>query len=172
MKESTVDVSHGIDNGNAGVGVSASASKAKGNSDSRGVSQTNSHVSGRESVTLLSGNDTNILGATLSGGKVIADVGGNLNIASRQDTEETRARQESISGGFSISQGGGSASFSASNGSYANVSEQAGIHAERATLTRPRKHTPPAGASHLPATPPPQPQPIQNLAKFSAESID
>ncbi|MGT2433610.1 hypothetical protein ACU4HD_41405 [Cupriavidus basilensis] len=43
------------------------------------------------------------------------------------------ARQESMSGGFSISQGGGSASFSASkgkaNGSYANVSEQSGIHA-------------------------------------------
>ncbi|AJG23942.1 hemagglutinin repeat-containing protein [Cupriavidus basilensis] len=129
----SVGVSYGLGPDNAGFGVSASASKAKGNSDSRGVSQTNSHVSGRESVTLLSGNDTNILGATLSGGKVIADVGGNLNIASRQDTEETRARQESISGGFSISQGGGSASVSASkgkaSGSYANVSEQSGIHA-------------------------------------------
>ncbi len=61
------------------------------------------------------------------------DAGGNLNIASRQDTEEMHARQQSMSGGFSISQGGGSASFSASkgkaNGSYANVSEQSGIHA-------------------------------------------
>ncbi|MHA7683859.1 hemagglutinin repeat-containing protein [Cupriavidus sp. PET2-C1] len=123
----------GVSYGAQGFGVSASASKAKGNSDSQGVSQANSHVSGRESVTLASGNDTNILGATVSGSKVIADVGGNLNIASRQDTEEMHAKQESMSGGFSISQGGGSASFSASkgkaNGSYANVSEQSGIHA-------------------------------------------
>ncbi|MGO4156247.1 hemagglutinin repeat-containing protein [Cupriavidus sp. YAF13] len=129
----SVGVSYGLGPDNAGFGVSASASKAKGNSDSQGVSQANSHVSGRESVTLASGNDANILGTTVSGSKVIADVGGNLNIASRQDTEEMHAKQESMSGGFSISQGGGSASFSASkgkaNGSYANVSEQSGIHA-------------------------------------------
>ncbi|MHA3016598.1 Filamentous hemagglutinin / adhesin [Cupriavidus necator] len=123
----------GVSYGAQGFGVSASASKSKGNADSGGTSQANSHVTGRESVTFVSGNDTNILGAMVGGGKVVGDVGGNLNIASRQDTEEMRARQQSIGGGFSISQGGGSASFSASkgkaSGNYANVSEQSGIHA-------------------------------------------
>ncbi|KAF7963276.1 hypothetical protein AWV80_11345 [Cupriavidus sp. UYMU48A] len=61
------------------------------------------------------------------------DVGGNLNIASRQDTGESHARQQSVGGGISISQGGVSGSVSAStgnaNGSYANVSEQSGIYA-------------------------------------------
>ncbi|WP_432262013.1 hemagglutinin repeat-containing protein [Cupriavidus sp. TMH.W2] len=129
----SVGVSYGIGANNAGFGVSASASMSRGNSDSQGTTQANSHVTGRESVTFVSGSDTNILGGTLGGGKVNGDVGGNLNIASRQDTEEMRAKQESMGGGISISQGGGSASFSANkgkaSGSYANVSEQSGIYA-------------------------------------------
>lgn len=129
----SVGVSYGMGPNNAGFGASASASTARGNADSQGATQANSHVTGKESVTLVSGNDTNILGATVSGGKVLGDVGGNLNIASRQDTEKVRARQESTGGGFSISQGGGSASGSASqgkaSGNYANVSEQSGIYA-------------------------------------------
>ncbi|MGT2452093.1 hemagglutinin repeat-containing protein [Cupriavidus basilensis] len=128
-----VGVSYGLGKGNAGFSVSASASRAKGNSDSQGTSQANSHVNGRESVTFVSGNDTNVLGGTIAGGKVTGDVGGNLNIASRQDTEEMRAKQQSMGGGISISQAGATGSFSASlgkaNGSYANVSEQSGIHA-------------------------------------------
>jgi filamentous hemagglutinin len=62
-----------------------------------------------------------------------AAIGGNLNIASAQDTTVSNAHQESSGGGFSISQGGGGASFSHTNananGSYAGVNEQAGIQA-------------------------------------------
>lgn len=62
-----------------------------------------------------------------------ADVGGNLNIASVQDTMSSAAHQESTGGGFAISQDGGSASFSHTNanaeGSYVGVNEQAGIQA-------------------------------------------
>ncbi|MBB2919324.1 filamentous hemagglutinin [Cupriavidus alkaliphilus] len=123
----------GISYGAQGFGVSASASKAKGNSDSAGATQVNSHVTGSDTVTIASGNDTTILGGVVSGSKVSADVGGDLNLASRQDTQEMHARQQSMGGGFSISQGGGSASFSASkgkaDGSYANVSEQSSIRA-------------------------------------------
>ncbi|MEN7530765.1 hemagglutinin repeat-containing protein [Cupriavidus sp. DL-D2] len=122
----------GVSYGAQGFGVSASASASKGNSDTTGTTQVNSHITGSESVSILSGNDTNILGGVVSGGKVSADVGGNLNLASRQDTEESRARQQSVGGGLSFSQGGGvSGSFSASkgksDGSYANVTEQTGI---------------------------------------------
>ncbi|MGT2490214.1 hemagglutinin repeat-containing protein [Cupriavidus basilensis] len=129
-----VGVSYGLGKGNAGFSVSASASRAKGNSDSQGTSQANSHVNGRESVTFVSGNDTNVLGGTIAGGKVTGDVGGNLNIASRQDTEEMRAKQQSMGGGISISQAGATGAASPrglgkANGSYANVSEQSGIHA-------------------------------------------
>ncbi|WP_244118535.1 hemagglutinin repeat-containing protein, partial [Burkholderia gladioli] len=65
--------------------------------------------------------------------QVNADVGGNLNIASVQDTLSSAAHQSSSGGGFSISQGGASGNFSQSkgdaSGSYAGVNEQAGIHA-------------------------------------------
>lgn len=129
----SVGVSYGLGKDNAGFGVSASASQTKGNSDSVGATQSNSHVRGKESVVIVSGNDTNIQGATIHGGTVGMDVGGDLNLASRQDTGESHARQQSVGGGISISQGGASGSFSASkgkaDGSYANVSEQSGIFA-------------------------------------------
>nr|WP_318036295.1 hemagglutinin repeat-containing protein [Cupriavidus pampae] len=122
----------GVSYGAQGWGVSVSGQMSKGNSDTVGTTQVNSHVTGSESVTIVSGNDTNILGGVVSGGKVSADIGGNLNLASRQDTEESHAEQKSAGGGLSISQGGGaSGSFSASKGkadsSYANVTEQSGI---------------------------------------------
>ncbi|KUY89641.1 MULTISPECIES: hypothetical protein [unclassified Burkholderia] len=50
-----------------------------------------------------------------------------------QDTSHSEAHQSSSGGGFSVSQGGGSASFSAqsghASGNYAGVNEQAGIQA-------------------------------------------
>ncbi|MDR8093069.1 hemagglutinin repeat-containing protein, partial [Burkholderia gladioli] len=77
--------------------------------------------------------DTNLIGSTVKGNQVNADVGGNLNIASVQDTLSSAAHQSSSGGGFSISQGGASGNFSQSkgdaSGSYAGVNEQAGIHA-------------------------------------------
>ena len=72
--------------------------------------------------------DTNIIGSNVKGNQVNADVGGNLNIVSVQDTLSSAAHQSSSGGGFSISQGGASASFSQSkgnaSGSYAGVNEQ------------------------------------------------
>ncbi|WP_235212692.1 hemagglutinin repeat-containing protein, partial [Burkholderia paludis] len=69
----------------------------------------------------------------VKGNQVNADVGGNLNIVSVQDTLTSAAHQSSSGGGFNISQGSASASFSQSKGnatgSYAGVNEQAGIHA-------------------------------------------
>ncbi len=95
--------------------------------------QNNTHVTGANSVSITSGGDTNIIGSDVSGKHVSADVGGNLNIASVQDTTVSEAHQSSTSGGFSISQGGGSGSFSSqhgdAHGNYAGVNEQAGIQA-------------------------------------------
>ncbi|NYI01542.1 hemagglutinin repeat-containing protein [Cupriavidus plantarum] len=123
----------GVSYGAQGFGVSVSGQMSKGNSDTVGTTQVNSHVTGSESVTIVSGDDTNILGGVVSGGKVSADIGGNLNIASRQDTEVSHAEQKSMGGGLSISQGGAGGSFSASKGkadsNYANVTEQSGIRA-------------------------------------------
>ena len=60
-------------------------------------------------------------------------MGGDLNIASVQDTSESSAHQQSTGGGLSVSMGGasGSLSFSRGNasGNYAGVEEQSGIQA-------------------------------------------
>ncbi|MBN3851331.1 filamentous hemagglutinin N-terminal domain-containing protein [Paraburkholderia sp. Ac-20342] len=129
-KSSSANV--GVSYGTQGFGVSASMSNAHGDANSDAAMQNNSHVSGANSVTIVSGGDTNIIGSNVNGGTVTANVGGNLNIESVQDTTVSTAHQSSVSGGFSVSQGGGSASFSAQNGhadsNYAQVKEQAGIN--------------------------------------------
>lgn len=123
----------GVSVGTGGFGVSAAMSKAKGDGNSDLATQNNSHVNAANGVTIISGGDTNIIGSNVKGNQVNADVGGNLNIASVQDTLSSAAHQSSSGGGFSVSQGGASASFSQSkgnaSGSYAGVNEQAGIQA-------------------------------------------
>ncbi|WP_336817539.1 hemagglutinin repeat-containing protein, partial [Burkholderia gladioli] len=125
--------SMGVSVGTGGFGVSAAMSKASGDGNSDLVTQNNSHVNAANGVTIISGGDTNLIGSTVKGNQVNADVGGNLNIASVQDTLSSAADQSSSGGGFSISQGGASANFSQSkgnaSGSYAGVNEQAGIQA-------------------------------------------
>ncbi|WDR86091.1 hemagglutinin repeat-containing protein [Burkholderia ambifaria] len=123
----------GVSFGTQGFGISAAMSKANGDGNSDLATQNNSHVTAANGVTIISGGDTNIIGSNVKGHQVNADVGGNLNIESVQDTLSSAAHQSSSGGGFSISQGGASASFSQSKGnatgSYAGVNEQAGIHA-------------------------------------------
>ncbi|SEJ87621.1 two-partner secretion domain-containing protein [Paraburkholderia diazotrophica] len=123
----------GVSYGTQGWGVDASMSKAHGDANSDAAMQNNTHVNGANSVTITSGGDTNVIGANVNGKQVSVDVGGNLNVASVQDTIVSNAHQESSGGGVSISQGGGGANYSSlhgdAHGNYAGVNEQAGIHA-------------------------------------------
>ncbi|WP_390623059.1 hypothetical protein ACEQUB_p00783 (plasmid) [Ralstonia syzygii] len=132
-ENSASSASVGVQVGNHGFGVSGSMSGAHGNANSDAVIHNNTHVTGSDSVTIVSGGDTNLLGAQVNGGKVVAEVGGNLNLASQQDTTKASSHQQSTGGGFSISQGGGSASasFTTQNGhsDYQGVQEQTGIYA-------------------------------------------
>ncbi|MFX1766169.1 hemagglutinin repeat-containing protein [Paraburkholderia sp. A1RI-2L] len=117
-----------------GFGVSAAMSNAHGDANSDASIQNASHVNGANSVTVISGGDTNIIGSQVNGKQIAADVGGNLNITSVQDVTNSAAHQSSTGGGFTISQyGGASASVTAqrghADGDYAGVSEQAGINA-------------------------------------------
>uniref|UniRef100_UPI002E21C74B hemagglutinin repeat-containing protein n=1 Tax=Ralstonia pseudosolanacearum TaxID=1310165 RepID=UPI002E21C74B len=123
----------GVSYGTGGWGVSASMSKAHGDANSDAATQNNTHINARGTTTIVSGGDTNITGANVSADKVLADVGGNLTLASVQDSSHSTAHQSSTGGGFSVSMGGASGSFSHStsnaNGSYAGVNEQTGIQA-------------------------------------------
>ncbi|MDV4162203.1 hemagglutinin repeat-containing protein [Rhizobium leguminosarum] len=115
-----VDLASGGLTGGGGIGNS----KQTANS----VAQVNSHVTGTGNVTLASGGDTTLAGAVVSGERVTAAVGGDLNIISRQDT--IAYDEKAAGGGLNLSPSGkfsGGYQKSTVEGDYANVSEQSGI---------------------------------------------
>ncbi|VVD93297.1 hemagglutinin repeat-containing protein [Pandoraea soli] len=123
----------GVSYGTSGWGVSASLSKSNGDANSDSKFQNNTHINASQTAVIASGGDTNIVGANVNADKVIARVGGDLNIASVQDTSESSAHQQSVGGGMNLSMGGasGSANYMRGNasGNYAGVEEQSGIQA-------------------------------------------
>jgi len=125
--------SFGVSYGTQGYGADASMSKSSGHANSDSTTQSNTHINASNGATIVSGGDTNIIGANVNAKTVNADIGGNLNIASVQDSATSEAHQDSKSGGVSISQAGGGGSFSSqhgnANGKYAGVEEQSGIRA-------------------------------------------
>ena len=65
--------------------VSISGSKSKGEVDANSTSYNESTVKAEKNLDFTSGKDTNIKGGKLSGEKVTGNVGGDLNIESKQD---------------------------------------------------------------------------------------
>ena len=136
-RSSSASVGVGIMVGGAqsGLSVSASANAARGKADGNDVTRTNSQVTAGEQVALQSGGDTTLKGAVVGGKQVTANVGGNLNIESLQDTSVFNAKQQSAGFGISVPIGPGSISGSVNasnakvNGRYANVEQQSGIQA-------------------------------------------
>jgi filamentous hemagglutinin len=116
-------------------GITANASQARGNTDGNDVGNTNTRVDAGNTLTLKSGGDTTLKGATATGKQVTADIGGDLNIESLQDTSTYDSNQSSA--GFSVSFSptgiptGGSINASQTNidSNYASVTEQSGIKA-------------------------------------------
>jgi len=132
----SVGVSIGISADGVGVGLNASASQARGKADGRDVVYSNTHIDAGNQLTLESGGDTTLKGAVATGEQVTANVGGNLNLESLQDTSTYKSKQQSVGIGLSVPiMGGGAAggSLSASSakakGNYASVVEQTGIKA-------------------------------------------
>ncbi|SFJ81559.1 hemagglutinin repeat-containing protein, partial [Methylobacterium brachiatum] len=64
-------------------GPAGSAGYASDTGQSHEVRQVNSQVSGTGTVSLISGGDTSLRGATVTGGQIVASVGGDLTIESR-----------------------------------------------------------------------------------------
>jgi len=114
------------------TGVTLAASQGRGNADGSDVSWTNTHVEAGNTLALQSGGDTTLKGAVASGKQVVADVGGNLNVESLQDTSSYESKQKSISGSVTIGaspSGSIGASKSKIDSNYASVIEQSGIKA-------------------------------------------
>ena len=121
----------GVSFGTDGLLLTVGASRARGKADGADNSWTNTHLSAGDTVSLESGGDTTLKGAVASGKQVVAKVGGNLSIASVQDTSQYDSKEQSLGGSISIGYGkvGGSLSASQSKVSsdYASVVEQSGI---------------------------------------------
>jgi len=127
----SLGVSIGLGSGSV-LGVTGSASVAKGNENQSSSTNTESVINASGTLTMKSGSDTNIIGSQATGEKVVADVGGNLNIISQQDSETYTSKNQSAGISFGTGKIGGthgSASASTTNSDYTSVVEQAGIFA-------------------------------------------
>jgi len=122
----------GVSFGTGGFGVTASASKGRGNADGSDVNWTNARVEAGNQVAMTSGSDTTLKGAVVAAPQITANVGGNLNIESLQDTSRYNGKQQSLGGSITVGAGvGGSFSAGKSNidSNYASVAGQSGIKA-------------------------------------------
>ncbi|WP_107310444.1 hemagglutinin repeat-containing protein [Burkholderia metallica] len=148
--ESTSSQSSKNSGGSFGVGVSIGGGKQngiaftagvagnRGNTDGNSTAWTNTHVTAGDTLTIRSGGDTNIKGAVASGKQVVADVGGNLNVESLQDTDHYNSKQQGAGVSVSVcvpplctgpSSVSGNISQQKMNSDYATVVEQSGIKA-------------------------------------------
>ena len=115
------------------VSVDGKFYAGKGKENGSTTSYRASTVNANDTLTMKSGKDTVLIGSTVSGNKVKADVDGNLNIESLQTKKEYS--EENISAGMSFSTAAGKTSYggSASKGNmkshYESVINQAGIRA-------------------------------------------
>lgn len=127
-----IGVAAEISKDGAKYGLTASASASRDNVGGEGATQVHTHVSAGDRLTIASGGDANLKGAVVSGGQVVADIKGNLNIESVQDTATLDGKRQSASGSGTFGAGAGfSASLSESkvHNDYASVQEQSGIRA-------------------------------------------
>jgi filamentous hemagglutinin len=83
---SSASVGIALQLGASGVGLGFTGSVSNGGGNGSETTYTNTHIAGADSVSIKSGSDTNVKGATVEGKQVTATVGGNLNIESLQDT--------------------------------------------------------------------------------------
>ena len=104
----------------------------KGEVSANGTTYNESTVTANKDLSFASGNDTNIKGGKLSCEKVTGNVGGGLNIESKQDSNSYKESNKSA--GASIGLGSnkavsGSASVGKIDSKYESVTEQSGIYA-------------------------------------------
>ena len=130
-KSSSASVGASLELGK-GPSYSISGSMSKGEVSANGTTYNESTVTANKDLSFASGNDTNIKGGMLSGEKVTGNVGGDLNIESKQDSNSYKETNKSV--GVSIGLGSnkavsGSVSVGKIDSKYESVTNQSGIYA-------------------------------------------
>ena len=139
-KSSSASVGIGFDLATGSLNsISISGSKAKGEVDANSTTYNESSVTANKNLDFTSGADTNIQGGKLAGEKVAGNVGGNLNIESKQDSNSYKEKNTSAGIGIGISVNGkdipnktgvfGGASKGEIDSKYDSVTDQSGIYA-------------------------------------------
>jgi filamentous hemagglutinin len=124
----------GLQIGTDGIGIYAQAAGGQSHAHGNGITHTDTSVNADGTLTLISGNDTTIKGAQLTGNQVIAAIGSNLLIQSEQDTDDYASKQWQAGGKVVIGLGGGGGGGLNYNQSkvsshYASVTNISGIQA-------------------------------------------
>ncbi|NMW23197.1 hypothetical protein HFP05_01930, partial [Rhodanobacter denitrificans] len=112
------------------TGFYATADGGKGLSHGNGTSYATSSVTASDTLSLISGNDTAIEGAQTRGNTVLADIGGNLSLASQQTTDDYASHSWQAGGTYVY--GSGSevhASAGMVDSNYMSVQQVSGIGA-------------------------------------------
>ncbi|MEB0217492.1 hemagglutinin repeat-containing protein, partial [Undibacterium sp. 5I2] len=97
------------------------------------ISHSNSSISAGKQLLISSGGDTTLAGAVASAERISAEIGGNLHIASQQDTSDYNSTQHSAGIGIAIPIGAGTGSVSGHlsnskvDSQYASVGQQSGM---------------------------------------------
>lgn len=125
-----VGVAIGYENGSAAFGIRLSGSIGRGKENGDAQIHNNTRLNAQRKITLESGKNTTLQGATVTAPHIRANVGGNLVMESPQDTETYKSDQKSAGGSVTIGYG---ASGSAQVGmqkiksDFASVGEQTGL---------------------------------------------
>ncbi|WP_237391186.1 two-partner secretion domain-containing protein [Dryocola clanedunensis] len=119
--------------GSNGLTVNASGNKSRGNERGNGTTHSETTLDAGSGVSIVSGRDTALTGAQVSGSRVTMDVGRSLVLTSEQDSDSYDSKQTRASGGISGSMSGGSASVNLArdkmHSTWVSVIEQTGIFA-------------------------------------------
>ena len=129
----SVGVFLGMNGNSFGLGIEGSAQVGKGRENSDSITQRNSYINAQETV-IKTGHDANFKGVVVNTDKLDADIKGNLNLESRQDSNHYDSKQTQAGAGFSVAIYGAGSSASANYSqskaklNYAQVEEQTGFH--------------------------------------------
>ncbi|MFV0549943.1 MAG: hemagglutinin repeat-containing protein, partial [Limnobaculum xujianqingii] len=125
-------VSFGWGGGKNGLRFFADANFSKGNMHADGLYWTETQLEAGNNLTIISGRDTNLIGALAKGDSVLMDVGRDLTVRSLQDTDDYSYEQYSLNIAGSYGTGfDGSLGFTMDkmDSTWASVNEQSGIYA-------------------------------------------
>ncbi|UZJ43522.1 hemagglutinin repeat-containing protein [Marinimicrobium sp. C6131] len=120
----------GVNLGSNGVGFTAQAAGGRDRLNREATQHTNSQLTAGNAINLTSGNDTTISGANAEAKHLNVNVGGDLTVASVQDTGSADGRREDYSGSITVGagvSGGANVGRGETEGSTAWVSNQTSL---------------------------------------------